>query len=107
MVKRKQKIDVWVHVCPATGHGILGRQNIGRLTALMPLCLWGRCWASGKCQDTTLGVGKHRLRCGEADDSWRIPKACDKAGAEEVIRLLNIQVPVGVGEELRTELADL
>jgi hypothetical protein len=31
-----------------------------------PTLLLGEYWASGKCQDTTLEVGKHSLRCEKA-----------------------------------------
>jgi hypothetical protein len=56
------------------------------------------------------GVGKHSLRCEEAEAviPWLLgpsaggPRACDKARVELVLRLLDIQALLGVLEELRS-----
>lgn len=59
-------------------HGVLRRQNVGRLTALIPCLHQGRCQDVGKDQDTAPG----RKAQSEIWESWswfRSPQAYDKA----------------------------
>ena len=47
---------------------------------LIPRCLWDGCWAVWKLQDTTLGMGKHSLRCGKAGAGSGVPGPATRLG---------------------------
>ena len=81
---------------------LLGEAEHGEIGYTYPFLPLGQVPGLREVPRLSLGVRKHSLRCDEADDR---PQTCDKAGAKRVIRLLDIQVSVGVAEELRTELA--
>ena len=80
----------------ATGLGCLRRRNSESLTALIPHNCWDGCWAVRKPQDTVLGVGK-QSELWESQSWFEGPLACDKDHG--VVRLLDIQAPLGVTEE--------
>lgn len=57
------------------------------------MLLQGRCWASGKCPDTALGVGKLSLRCEKAvagipwllSPQWSLEDPTEKLGTKCVL----------------------
>jgi hypothetical protein len=68
-------------IISTTGHGRLGRQNMGSLNALNPHCFQGGCWvAVRKHQNTTPEVGKCSLRCGKAGAGSKVPSPVRRLG---------------------------
>jgi len=62
----------------------------------------GRCWSVGKPQDTTLGMGKHSMRCEQPElpqGSLGLLRGWERL----VLGPSGIQVPLDDVEELRTE----
>lgn len=63
-----------------TGHSHLGTQKMGSLSVLIPCCCWGGCWAVGKLQGTTPGLGKHSLRHRKTGAGLGVPGPVKRPG---------------------------